>query len=499
MFKIMQLMIYNKLALYNWCIAVGTFLLLASCKKSFLDQKPYNAAIVADAIKSEDDMNTALNGVYASLRATDFYGRTYAIKGDLMADNAFLSTQNSGRYTQFNLYNIVNSDGYASNIWSNSYQAIKNANFVINSGLPISNDNISQMYSEAYAVRALVYFDLVRNFARPYTPSPDYPGVPIVTSFNQNNKPPRSTIKQVYTQVLGDLSKANALAKFNQGATMTFASTKTRTLNSSFLTKYGIQALAARVYQHMSDWPNAQAAALDVLNNGGFSLVNSTGLLAYWKGANPITTKVETIFEVTSDANNSVGDGTLANIYVPKTNGGSYGDILATQNLYKSYAATDVRRQLLNPSTRSGQLGTAYYVTKYPIDVNVDDVKILRYADVILILSEAYYDLGDPINALVYLNQVAKKRDPAFIGYSSTGNQILEDILTERAKEFAFEGYRFWDLYRLQRSFVKTQAQDGSNNVIQSITVTPTTLNIIFPIPQDEIVINPSIVQNPGY
>ncbi|MGL1627163.1 RagB/SusD family nutrient uptake outer membrane protein, partial [Vibrio parahaemolyticus] len=89
-------------------------------------------------------------------------------------------------------------------------------------------------------------------------------------------------------------------------------------------------------------------------------------------------------------------------------------------------------------------------------------------------------------------------RDPS-VNYASTGAQVLEDILSERRKEFLFEGYRFFDLYRLQRSFTKPQAQDGTNAIVQSIVVTPSTLNVIFPIPQDEILVNPNITQNTGY
>ncbi|GAC1604733.1 MAG: RagB/SusD family nutrient uptake outer membrane protein [Chitinophagaceae bacterium] len=490
--------IINKKTFLFLLTAMG--ILLGSCSKSFTDKKPYNASVVSDAILNEADMNTSINGLYSSLRATDFYGRTYAVKGDLMADNCFLSSQNSGRYTQFNLYNIVVTDGYASNIWANGYKAIKNANLVINATIAM-NDNVSQLQSEAYAIRALTLFDLCRNFAKPYTDNPDGPGVPIVLMFKPDAKPARNTIKEVYTQVLSDLNKAYSLAKFNQGTVMTFSATgKTRAVNSSFLSKYAIKAILARVYQSMGDWTNARDAALDVVNNGGFTLVASSALVGYWNGTSPRNDKAETMFEVTSDANNSVGDGTLANLYVPKTANGSYGDILATQAFYNSYAATDARKLLYNPTTRSGQLGIAYYVTKYPIDpTNFDDVKIVRYADVLLILAEAYYNLADGTNALKYLNQVAQKRDPAFTGYISTGTQVLEDILNERSKEFAFEGYRFWDLYRLKRSFVKPQAQDASNAIIQSIMVTPATTNLIFPIPNDERLINPGISQNPGY
>lgn len=483
-------------------LTLAIVLTAPSCSKKFLDQAPFNAVQTPSAVTDESSMYTAVQGLYSSLRATDFYGRTYAVKGDLMSDDSYLSSANSGRYLGFNNYDMDKTNTYPSTIWQNAYAAIKNANFIINSGVPSAADNLSQMYSEAYAVRGLVLFDLVRNFAMPYASGATGPGVPIILKFDSLAKPARASIGDCYTQALADLNKAFSMAKFDQGSTMKFASTgQSRTMNSSYLTKYAIEGLLARVYQHMGDWANAKTAALDVLQNGNFTLISSAGLLGYWAGTTPRADKTETMFEVTSDANNSVSDGTLANIYVPKTNGGSYGDILATQALYSSYSATDPRRNLYNPSTRSGQLGTAYYVTKYPIDVvNYDDVKIVRFAEVLLILAEAYHNTGDDVNALKYLNMVAKKRDPLFTGYASTGAQVLEDILNERQKELAFEGYRFWDLYRLQRTFVKPQAQDATNAIITSITVTPgTTRNFIFPIPNDEVLVNPGIVQNPMY
>lgn len=494
----MQLHYLSKYKLFAAVVAVT---LATSCGKDFTDQKPYTASVVADAIKNEADLNTAINGMYSSLRATDFYGRTYAVKGDLMGDDCFLSSTNSGRYNNLNGYTMVNTDGYASAIWLNSYSAIKNASVIINSGLAVTNDNISQLYSEAYATRALVYFDLVRNYAKPYSDNPDGPGVPIVTAFDQSLKPSRSTIKQVYAQVIADLTKASSLAKYTQGDVMTFTSTGgSRTVNSSFISKYAIKALLARVYQNMGDWANAQTAALDVINNSGFNIVTSANLVNYWKGTDPITSKVETLFEVTSDQNNSVSDGNLSAIYVSKPNGGSYGDILATKGVYDAFAATDVRKGLISPQTRSGQLGTAYYCTKYPplSSGGYDDVKILRVSECYLIAAESFFNLNDFINANKYLNLFAQKRDPAII-YASVGTQVLEDILQERRKEFIFEGYRFWDMYRLKRSFVKPQGQDGTNAITQSITVTPATLNIIFPIPTDEILVNPNITQNPGY
>lgn len=490
---------FNKIT--KMFLAIGTVAMLFGCSKTFLDQKPYNSVVLSDAIKTEDDMSTALTGLYASLRATDFYGRTYAVKGDLMADKCFLSSANSGRYISFNLYNFTKTDGYASAVWLNSYNAIKNANFIINAGLdPATNTNVSQLLSEAYAIRGLIYFDLVRNFGLPYTTDPSSPGVPIITKFDVNAKPARNTVAEVYTQVIADLTKAISLAKFNQGQTMNFTLTaKTRALNSSFMTKYAAETVLARVYQHKGDWVNAKNAALDVINNSGFSLVTSANVISYWKGAAPLTSKTETLFEVTSDANNQVGDGTLAVFLIPKPGGGAYGDMLATKAFYDSYTATDTRKGLISPDVRSGQLGTAHYIVKYPIDnVNLDDVKVVRFSEAYLILAEAYYNLGDVANANVTLNKFAVNRDPK-AAYANSGAQVLTDILDERAKEFAFEGYRFWDLTRLGYTFVKPQGQDATNAVSVKITVAPGNPNLLFPIPNDEILVNPNVSQNAGY
>jgi len=412
-----------------------------------------------------------------------------------------LSSANSGRYISFNLYNFTKTDGYASAVWLNSYNAIKNANFIINAGLdPATNTNVSQLLSEAYAIRGLIYFDLVRNFGLPYTTDPSSPGVPIITKFDVNAKPARNTVAEVYAQVIADLTKAISLAKFNQGQTMNFTLTaKTRALNSSFMTKYAAETLLARVYQHKGDWVNAKNAALDVINNSGFSLVTSANVISYWKGASPLTSKTETMFEVTSDANNQVSDGTLAVFLVPKPGGGAYGDMLTIKPFYDSYTATDTRKGLISPDVRSGQLGTAYYIVKYPIDnVNLDDVKIVRFSEAYLILAEAYYNLGDVANANATLNKFAVNRDPK-AAYANSGAQVLTDILDERAKEFAFEGYRFWDLTRLGYTFVKPQGQDATNAVSVKITVAPGNPNLLFPIPNDEILVNPNVSQNAGY
>lgn len=490
----------------RFILTFGGVLLLSSCSKNFLTRNPYNGLPLASAIQSESDLLVANTGMYSQLRNTDLYGRTLPVKGDLMADNIFVTTANSGRYIPMNNYVFANNDAYASAVWQQAYIAIKYANTIINTQLAVSDANISEYIGEAYAVRALMHFELVRNYGHPYTLASGDPGVPIMTDtvYNPLVLPKRNTVKEVYTQVVADLEKAYSLCSIYRG--------------TAYFSKYAARALEARVYQNMGDWTDALSTALDVINNSGWVLlsptayVNPSGSLGtgpsnstyspggYW--ANPTVqsaSKNETLFEVASDLANNNGFDQLGAIYLQL--GGDYGDMLATDTLYSLYSATDVRRGLCVRAPagyRAGQAGNINLCYKYSNAAgsgDKDDTKVLRLADVILIAAEAYYNAGDFTNANKYLNMVAQQRDPAFAGWNDSGAQVLEDILTERRKELAFEGSRFWDLVRLGRSFTKVNNQNPQS----LIAVVPGNIALVFPIPVTEETANPNITQNPGY
>lgn len=461
---------------------LGLAMIATSCKKSYLDLKPYNAVVLSDAIKSEGDLQVALAGAYSSLRNTNLYGRTLPVRGDLQADNTYITTANSGRYISMNNYVFTAVDGDANGIWTNAYIAIKNANTVINSGLG-GTANISQYLGEAYAIRALMHYELVRNFSQPYTVDPNSAGIPIVTAFDQNLKPARPSVKDVYTQVIADLEKAYSLMTAYRG--------------SGYMSKYAARALEARVYLSMGDWANAKTTATDVITNSGFTMVAPANYVSYWSSpAAQTATKNETFFEVISEALNNNGFDQIGFIYL--TLGGGYGDVLATPELAGLYSATDVRKNLCTVGTRSGQSGTVYLCQKYinaPGSGDHDDTKVIRLSEVYLILAEANYNLADITNANLNLNKVATQRDPSFAGYANTGAQVLEDILTEKRKELAFEGQRFFDLLRLKRSWTKIKNQ----NPLLTVSVAPGNIGSLLPIPQAELDANKSMTQNPGY
>ena len=475
----------NKIRIF--LIACTLLTAASSCKKDFLTKDPNNALALNGAIVSEADLNNALAGVYAGLRDVNLFGRTLPVIGDVRADNEYVSTSNSGRYTIFNNYKgLLSNNADALGLFTAAYQVITRANQVITNTSVAASANVDNYKGQAYALRGLMYFQLIRNFARPYSTT-DPLGVPVITEFyGSNSSPantfPRDSVAKAYRQIVSDLEKAYTLMP------------ATRNPNSSgYMSKYAARALEAKVYLYMKDYSNAQNTALDVVNNGGYSLAPSTGLAAYWGDPTLSTNKVEVMFEVASDIANNLGTNQLGYIFDQK----GYGDILATKSLYNLYNSTDVRKGLIIPGTRAGN--SVLVINKFPntnSTTDKDDFPVVRYADLLLVLSEAYYNLNDPANALKYMNIVATQRDPSFTGKTSSGTQILEDILTERRKELAFEGDRFYDFWRLNRSIInKTQEE----NPYTSVTIDPTSPFYVLPIPQSELDLNKKMVQNPGY
>lgn len=457
-------------------LLVGSLFWLGSCQQIFLELKPYDSLPIQAAITTENDMSSAVNGMYSGLRSSFLYGRTVPFVGDLLADNVYISSSNSGRYITQNTYTVNAQNGDLLSTWSQAYTVILRANNIINSTLKES-PAVSQYRGEASAVRALMYWELVKMFAKPYAIDPNAPGVPIVTTYDVTLRPARNSVKEVYEQINKDLTQAFGLLQQSR--------------NSSYMTKYAARALQAKVYLYQKDSPNALAAAQDVIKNGGYTLTPAANLNAYWANPTPVTTKVETIFEVSADGVANVGFDALANMY----NQSGYGDGLATTDLYNLYADTDARKALIIRGKRAGV--DALIVNKYQNVTNSsekDDIKVIRYADVLLIAAEAAARTNNTTDALLLLNQLAQRRDPSFKGYASSDDVLITDIITERRKELAFEGDRFNDLNRLGLDVKRNDQYPAAAR-----TVAATDNRRVAPIPQSELDANKAITQNTGY
>lgn len=452
-----------------------------SCRKEFLELEPYSDVPVDIAISNEADMSAALNGTYATLRSTNLFGRTIPLFADLVADNVYISAINSNRYLDFFQVNYTVANGNASAIWRAAYTAILRANNIINSELA-NTGKVEEYRSEARAIRALMYFELVKHFAKPYQIDPSGLGVPIVLTYDIKLKPTRNTIAEVYAQIEDDLTQAIAhLGDDN---------------SSGFFTSYAAKALLARMHLYKGEWADALATSQDIINNSGYSLLSSGQVVDFWARNTPRTDKVEVLFEVVFDAVQNAGIDALDYFYDQQ----GYGDALAADAFYATFTATDVRRQLF--LTSSPIRGDVKVVNKYPnsSSADPDEFKVLRLSEVYLNAAEAAFHSGNETLALEYLNEIVNNRDPAFAGYSSSGQALLNDILNERRKELAFEGQRYWDLTRYNRDVSRVNLSDNYPGNVP-LTIPANNFRRILPIPQSELDANPNIrsQQNPGY
>jgi hypothetical protein len=470
--------ILNKFSIAVFSIA----LTMVSCSKSYLDKSPSDSLLSDQALSTVAGLGDALNGAYSAMRSASSFGRDFPVIGDLQADNTFVESKNSGRYlSQYN-YSVVVNDGVVSEMWTNAYLVILRANRILASTL--TGANVDAIKAQAYAIRALMYFKLVNIYAKPYTDDPNSFGVPLITKYDPFLYPARNTVKEVYTQIVSDLTTAFANAPAYQ--------------NSVHISKYAVEGFLAKVYLYMGDNTNAKTAAVDVINNSGFQLTTPANYAAYWGDPAIRTDKLETLFEVDADVINNNGFDDLGGIYA---NG--YQDIYASSQLVSLYSATDIRNSVLIKDTTTKSGASTTIVNKYPNATNSDrdNLKVMRLSEVYLIAAEASLP-GNEADALKYLNGLVSKRDPSLV-YASTGAQLLNDIVTERRKELAFEGDRFYDLNRLKLPVARVANPGaipaGTGNV--NLNVPYSSTKRLAPIPQSEFTVNKNIAtqQNPGY
>jgi hypothetical protein len=461
--------------------AVLGIVLLWGCSKSYLTLAPADSVPSATALGTVSGLQNALNGAYAQLRGYQLYGRDFLAIGDVESDNVFVQAKNTGRYTTQYSYTFTSSDGVFGEMWSNAYEAIQEVNQIIDA--PTTGVGVDSIKAQAYGIRALMYFKLVNIYAEPYTQDSSALGVPLVLHYNPYDLPARSSVGTVYNQIVSDLKAAFQNAPpYNSSVT---------------LSKYAAEALLARAYLYEGDYTDAESAAVDVINNSGFSLVTPANYLAFWADAAAQSDQTEVMFEIDADPINNNSTNDIAGIYYQ-----GYQDLYCSSQLYDLYTPTDCRRLVIDSGTTATG-AFAYVVEKFPNYLNADrdNLKVIRLAEVYLIAAEAALP-SSQATALTYLNGLMAQRDPATV-YASSGAQLLSDIVTERRKELAFEGDRFYDMNRLQLPINRVANPGamlaGTNNANLSIPW-PDALRV-GPIPLSEILVNPNIAsqQNPGY
>ena len=431
-----------------------------------------------------------------------WYGASFPLTFDVMCGNGMVGPVNTGRMRQEPAWNYTSTSTMG--LWSSAYSAILGCNkalTAINEGKfsrnGVSDEQINNIKAENLFLRALAYFDLVRVYAQPYgyikangITGVEAMGVPIVLKDDLSARPSRNTVAEVYENlIIPDLVEAERLMSdsYVRAGVKDVVAT---------VTKPVIQALMARVYLHHEDWQLAADYATKVIKNGRFRLLSGDRFVSMWDGSVDVAPQSgsEIIFEVyvsQSDGSRSdLGDYLTA----PEVAGGAgYGDVRVSNDLIDLYDATDVR---LTGLTKTNSKYPGYrWSTKYPGKGGLlayNNVPVLRISEMYLIRSEAIYR-GATVSGVTDiddLNRVATNRNAE--AYATV---TLDNLFEESRKEFLFEGHVFFDMKRLQKSLVRTDYD-----------LDPLMKNIDFPsyrwalpIPENDILNNKNMDQNPGY
>ncbi|HEV7348035.1 RagB/SusD family nutrient uptake outer membrane protein [Telluribacter sp.] len=443
-------------------LSLATALLLTACD-SQLDLNPVNTIDASSAVATSGDVEALLVGAYDSMGDIDLYGGNIVRNAELLGDNGEIFWD--GTFVApdeiFRKNLLVNNDQAAS-MWLDAYRTINIANTVLANLSVVTEANRNRVEGEAKFIRGMMYFDLVRFYAKAWTDGTpaSNPGVPLIltptSEITEQSKVSRDNVAAVYTQVIADLTEAEA---------------KLPVSNSFFATKNAAAGMLARVYLNQGRYADAATAATRVISSGRYSLVPTEDVFDVRVNQNGFNT-AEDIFAVQITDQDGINE---LNTFFGGASYGGRGDILIEDAHLDMYQPGDQRAELFYED--GGGVYTAKWINQY------GNIKVLRLAEMYLTRAEANFRNNSAIGATPAedLNRV---RTRAGLAPIAPANLTLAAILKERRLELAFEGQLVHDIKR-------TRGTVGS--------LPFNSPKLIFPIPRREIDANPNLTQNEGY
>jgi len=519
-------------------LAVFGMVMFNSCNK-FLDTKPTDSITPDTYYKTQEDLNRALSAVYDRLGDRRTYGS--GLYGYLsFSDEFFLKGQTTGYMS-----NTIDASMLELNrCWEALYAGIERANMLLDhvDGAAVSDSSKNEVKGQALFLRAFYYFTLVDNFG----------AIPLkLTSTKSPTEPPlpRTSVADVYAQVVKDLKDAEGLVR-----DITWYGFNGR------ISKTAVQGMLARVYLTMAGYPlrdeakyaDARTYAEKVITSNVHALNPSFSQIFINLAQDKYDIK-ENLWEIEYSGNNKeiVKEGgyvgSWLGLYCPNIDTGfAYDYVHATRRLYDTYEAGDLRRDWTIAPYRfvpSGTGGNLVKVTKtnwgpteiyersagkyrreYELfrprdqDFTAINFPMLRYADVLLMFAEAENQVNGPTQAAYDAINMVRRRgfgkpvdlaDPvADLTAGLAQIDFFEAIQKERFRELSYEGIRKHDLLRWGNYVFTMQQMVTEYQTNMPSTLSPaaigqasriTSRSVLFPIPNSEIAVNPNISQNPGW
>ena len=461
--------------------------MMSSCADDFLDAQPRTSVSVENAFDTPERVEAQANGLYATIKSGAFLGGRYQVYNDVRAEE-FINRLNNGVTGAWaHTHTIGGDDTYLANFWITGYLAINRSNLFLEgldaNATKIDPAKLQQYKGEAKFVRALTYFYLVQIYAKPYAlDNGASPGLPLRLKGEtgpDNNGMARSTVAQIYAQIIKDLNEAEAELPNNYSS---------GSLNTTRAHKNTAIALKTRVYLTMKNYAKVIEEGNKIVSaNAPFTSPNRVAHALQSNIKNVFTnyTTTESIFSMPMTNNSAPGTQNQLGYYYNGTPNGNreyYLNVNTTgiTGIYTNpqFRDTDVRKTDLT-ATISGQR----YVTKFSgVTPFVDWVPIIRYSEVLLNLAEAEAEVGSQTRAIALLEAVHKRSDATWTYTGTTKTDLINAILTERRIELLAEGFRTNDIMR--RGLAIPSVGAGAQ-----IPVTDS--RYIFPIPTREYQTNP--------
>jgi starch-binding outer membrane protein, SusD/RagB family len=494
----------KKIILFSSTIVV-LMIIVASCKKDWLNPAPENTLITKDStfLKGENAQKF-VNACYAQLITWEVSVFSWTGMSSITSDDADKGSDPGdlgADKDQMDNFTYGPTSLSPDEVWRGNFigvgrcnQAIDNVSkFSIDAGLK------SRLIGEAKFLRAWFYFNLVKC----------YGGVPKIDKVFSSDSVAqitaaytRATKDEIYNLIISDLTEAAA----NLPAKTAYAPA-----DLGRATKGAAQGLLAKVYMYQKNWAQSQAMADAVIGSTIYSLEPDYAVL--WRQSSE--NGRESLFEIQGqNGNEGWGIGgyfTHQGVRGTDVDGGygGWGFNTPTANLEAAYEAGDVRKAatiykpgqtlwdgaIVGTGASNPRYNYKAYVSKTK-EVNYDDwssgknIRVLRFGEMLLIKAEAANELGQTAPAVTALNLV---RTRAGLPNTTAATQadLRNAIWKERRVELAFEHDRFFDLIRQGRAGAVLRAS-GKNFVDGK--------NELFPIPLSQILISEGkLTQNPGY
>ncbi|CAM4273721.1 RagB/SusD family nutrient uptake outer membrane protein [Gillisia limnaea] len=432
-----------------------------------LDLEPEQDLTPEAALGSANNIQNLLVGAYDLAGQNEIFAGSYNLASELIANTGELAWRGTFQGpAEFNRKQITTGNGFVADYWITSYAVSNQANLILeNLDKFEEEEEAARVEGEAKFLRAAVYFDLLRFFSLPYKAEGGNSqlGVPLVTTgvsdASQIEYPSRNTVEEGYNFVIQDLT--DAISKLPGS----------NPIDDFYANKFAAEALLARVYLQQGNYQGALEASNNVIESNSYSL---TGNFA---GAfNNDGNSTEDIFAWQITTQDGVNDMNV--FWATRKFGGRSltGDVTIEEPYFAVFNdEEDDRSMFFYTGDDTGTFSTTKWQNQFA------NIPFLRLAEMYLIRAESNFRLGSSLGATP-VEDINTLRNRA--GALTLSSATLEDILEERKRELAFEGFALHDVKRLE----------------QSIDGLPFDANsLVLPIPQREMDANLNLEQNPGY